>query len=45
MIFKRAYPTGKQHKLTFWELLGLFGKSPEDFGFELCVNAGDMEEL
>lgn len=44
-VFIQNYEDGNTTDDDFVELLGLFGKSPEDFGFEFSVNAEDMEEL
>lgn len=44
-LFIQNYEDGYMTDDDFVRLLGLFGKSPEDFGFELCVNGEDMEEL
>lgn len=44
-IFIQNYEDGYITDDDFTELLGLFGKSPKDFGFEVCVSAEDMEEL
>ena len=44
-MFIQNYEDGYITEDDFAELLGLFGKAPEDFGFELCVSAEDMEEL
>lgn len=44
-IFIQNYEDGNITEDDFVELLGLFGKSPEDFGFELCVDAEDIKEL
>lgn len=44
-MFIQNYEDGHMTDDDFVELLGLFGKSPEDFGFELCVNAKDFDEL
>lgn len=44
-IFIQNYEDGYITDDDFVKLLGLFGKSPEDFGFELCVNEEDVEEL
>lgn len=44
-IFIQNYEDGIITDDDFVELLGLFGKSPGDFGFEFCVNAEDVEEL
>lgn len=44
-LFIQNYEDGYLTDDDFAELLELFGKSPEDFGFELCVRAEDMEEL
>lgn len=44
-IFIQNYEDGNITDDDFVELLRLFGKSPEDFGFEICVNAEDVEEL
>lgn len=44
-LFIQNYEDGYVTDDDFVELLGLFDKSPEDFGFELSVDAEDMEEL
>ena len=44
-MFIQNYEDGHITDDDFVELLGLFGKSPEDFGFELCVDAEYVEEL
>lgn len=44
-VFIQNYEDGIMTDDNFVELLGLFGKSPTDFGFEFCVDAEDMEEL
>ncbi len=44
-MFIQNYEDGNINDDDFVELLELFGKSPEDFGFELCVDAEDVEEL
>ncbi len=44
-LFIQNYEDGNITDDDFVELLGLFGKSPADFGFELGVNAEDMDEL
>lgn len=44
-VFIQNYEDGTMTDDEFAELLGLFGKSPEDFGFEFCVDTEHMGEL
>lgn len=44
-VFIQNYEDGNMTDDEFVELLALFGRSPADFGFELCADAEDIEEL